>query len=169
MRRKVSEENRESQERWTNDYFFVHMNENALCLLCMNNVAVLKEFNLKRHYETMHQRDMINLPADEKTKKIETIKKALKGQQSFFFKFLDSGEKPKRASYAIADKIARESKPFSDGEFIKECIEEVIKIMCPEKSKEFAKVCLSRRTITRRIEDINNDVVKTLRLQIGEM
>ena len=41
--------------------------------------------------------------------------------------------------------------------------------MCPDKLQEFEKVCLSRRTITRRIENINKDVVKTFRQRIGEM
>ena len=74
-----------------------------------------------------------------------------------------------RASYAVANKIARDSKSFSDGEFITECIDEVVKIMCPDTLQEFEKVCLSRRTITRRIENINKDVVKTFRQRIGEM
>lgn len=62
------------------------------------------------------------------------------------------------ASYAVANKIARDSRSFSDGQFIKECIDEAVK-MCPDKSQEFKKVCLLRRTITRRIENIN--VVET--------
>ena len=130
---------------------------------------MFKEFNLKRHYETMHQRVVANLSAGEKTKNIEALKKELKGQQSVFLKFHVAGEKPMRASYAVANKIARDSKSFSDGEFITECIDEVVKIMCPDTLQEFEKVCLSRRTITRRIENINKDVVKTFRQRIGEM
>ena len=34
--------------------------------------------------------------------------------------------------------------------------------MCPEKAKEFEKICSSRRTVTRRVEDLNDDVCTTL-------
>ncbi|KAJ4946944.1 hypothetical protein JOQ06_008987 [Pogonophryne albipinna] len=51
-------------------------------------------------------------------------------------------------------KIAKKSKPFSDGEFIKECLLDFAALICPEKKEAFEKVPLSRRTVTRRIEDI---------------
>ena len=49
------QETKEFKERWTGEFFFVHVHDKALCLLCRDTVAVFKEFNLKRHYETMHQ------------------------------------------------------------------------------------------------------------------
>ena len=79
-KQKIAEGHREFQERWTEEFIFVHVNYKALCLLCSNRVAVFKEFNLKRHYETMHQRVVANLSAGEKTKNIEALKKELKGQ-----------------------------------------------------------------------------------------
>ena len=48
--------------------------------------------------------------------------------------------KPLIASYAVANMIARESKSSSDGEYIKVCIGEVVKIMCPDKLPEFKKI-----------------------------
>ncbi|KAI6652461.1 General transcription factor II-I repeat domain-containing protein 2B-like [Oopsacas minuta] len=88
----------------------------------------------------MHQSLATNLSADEKTKKIEALKKELRDNKSVFLKFHDAGEKPMHASYAVANKIARDSKSFSDYELIKECIDEVIKIMCPDKLQEFERV-----------------------------
>ena len=80
-KRKIAEENRNFKERWTEEFFFVHVQDKALIQLQYS------EFNLKRHYETMHQGVVANLSADEKTKKIEALKKQLKGQQSVFLKF----------------------------------------------------------------------------------
>ena len=37
-------------------YFFVKTDTNtANCLICSERIAVLKEYNLRRHYETKHQ------------------------------------------------------------------------------------------------------------------
>ena len=54
----------------------------------------------------------------------------------------------------IAHKIAQNSKPFSEGEFVKECMVESAALLCPEKKEAFENIPLSRRTVTRRVEDI---------------
>lgn len=59
-----------------------------------------------------------------------------------------------RASYRVAQLIAKESKSFSDGEFVKKCMLHVIDEICPENKCLFEQVSLSRQTITRRIEDL---------------
>ncbi|KAJ4920723.1 hypothetical protein JOQ06_022553, partial [Pogonophryne albipinna] len=51
-----------------------------------------------------------------------------------------------RTSFVIAHKIAQNSKPFSEGEFAA--------LLCPEKKEAFLNIPLSRRTVTRRVEDI---------------
>jgi len=33
-------------------YFVDQQNERALCLICRNNIACLKEFNMKRNYNS---------------------------------------------------------------------------------------------------------------------
>lgn len=43
---------------------------------------------------------------------------------------------------------------FSDGEFIKECLLDSAALICPEKKGAFESVSLSRRSVTRQIEDI---------------
>ncbi|KAG0721741.1 General transcription factor II-I repeat domain-containing protein 2 [Chionoecetes opilio] len=54
-------------------------------------------------------------------------------------------------------------KPFTDGDFIKECIMVVIDSLCPEKRSAFESVSQSPRTVCRRIEmsDSVNDSLKT--------
>ncbi len=54
----------------------------------------------------------------------------------------------------MAHKIAKHSKPFSDGEFVKDCMVETADILCPGSKSQFEKMSLSRRTITRRVEVI---------------
>ena len=49
-------------------------------------------------------------------------------------------------------------KAFSEGEIVKECLIIYTDIVFPEKSDEVHKICLSRRTVTRRITDLAADV-----------
>ncbi|GCC40276.1 hypothetical protein chiPu_0023979 [Chiloscyllium punctatum] len=58
-----------------------------------------------------------------------------------------------RTSYVISHKIARNSKPFSDGEFIKECLLDSAKLICPEEKEAFEDVP-SSDTLMRKIGDI---------------
>lgn len=54
-----------------------------------------------------------------------------------------------KASFVVSEKIAKHSKSFGEGEFIKECLLDVANIICQDKIKDFEKISLSRRTIVR--------------------
>lgn len=51
-----------------------------------------------------------------------------------------------KASYTIAHIIAKKNKPFSDGDYIKECMFAIADILCPNITTQFQNVSLSRRT-----------------------
>ena len=53
------------------------------CLICGDNVAVIKEFNLRRHYERKHQDKLKDLNTKQKTQKVKELKKNLAFQQTF--------------------------------------------------------------------------------------
>jgi hypothetical protein len=53
-KRKVAEEMRICQEKWAPEYFFMEFKQKALCLICKDKVTVMKNYNLKRHYDTKH-------------------------------------------------------------------------------------------------------------------
>ena len=55
-------------------------------------------------------------------------------------------------------KIAKHSKPFDEGEFIKECLIDSGAILCPDKKELFENVSLSRQTVTRRVDDISENM-----------
>ncbi|GCC21862.1 hypothetical protein chiPu_0000244 [Chiloscyllium punctatum] len=68
-----------------------------------------------------------------------------------------------KTSHVISRKIARNSKLFSDGGFIKECLlDSAEQRKCPEKKEAFENVPLSQRTVTRRI----GDIARKLELQL---
>ena len=59
------------------------------------------------------------------------------------------------ASYGVALLIAQYGKPFSDSDFIKQCLTKVVGIMCQEQMQDFNNVSMSRPTVVLRIEDLS--------------
>lgn len=50
--------------------------------------------------------------------------------------------------------ISKKSKPYSEGEFVMECLEWIIEILCPGKEKDFSNISGNRQTITMHVIDI---------------
>ena len=81
-KRKVDFENRGFQERSEADYMFTDVTGKPVCLVCGADVAVMKEYNLRRHYETKHQDKYKHLDMKQKLQKEEDSKRSLVSQQS---------------------------------------------------------------------------------------
>jgi len=43
------------QEIWIEEHFCVFMNGKALCIICSEIIAVLKEYNIARNYSSKHK------------------------------------------------------------------------------------------------------------------
>lgn len=166
-KRKISDERRKFSDRWEKDYFFTMQNCNLICLICKETVGVLKEYNVKRHHEAKHG-EYMKFSQEVKAMKLSALKLELKNQQNRLKSLLHSSSDIIKSSYSVASIIAKKMKPFSDGEFVKECLNAVIKDVLPDKSKMFSNISLSRQTICRRINDISNEIVMTLRDQIKD-
>ncbi|XP_075217880.1 general transcription factor II-I repeat domain-containing protein 2-like [Lycorma delicatula] len=52
---------------------------------------------------------------------------------------------------------------------IKECLESVVEILCPDKKMDFSKLILSRQTITSRVDDIEKHVEDNLKSRAFEL
>jgi hypothetical protein len=52
--RKVDSECRIFQEKWTGKYFCFYESE-AFCSICSESIAVFKEYNIARHYNSKHK------------------------------------------------------------------------------------------------------------------
>lgn len=160
-KRKIDSECRVFQEKWTSDYFFVLVKEKPICLICKESMAVMKEYNLKRHYLTKHSK-FANIDGQTRLDKVHKLKNELMVQQKTFFKRNEDAENVLRASFVVSEKIAKYSKSYSDGEFVKDCLVSVANIICPQKSNDMSSVSLSRRTVSRRINELATDVQETL-------
>ena len=134
-KRKVDYESRVFQEKWTNDYFFIQIKAKPTCLLCSESVSVVKEYNVKRHYISKHSSLYDSFQGERRKQKVEKLIKELKEQQTIFVKKRDDADNIIRASYIVSEKIAKHSKSYSDGEFVKECLQAVVDILCPGRKK----------------------------------
>lgn len=167
-KRKVDREGRRFQDKWRLEYFFTEIRNNCVCLICQETVAVFKEFNIKRHYQTKHA-NYDKLTGDERSEKLKQLEAVLTAQQRFFTRAQESNENATRASYEVATLIAKHCKPFTEGEFIKDCVMKMVEKICPEKKQEFANICLARNTVVRRIEDISLDIKRQLAAKGAEL
>ncbi|KAJ3613949.1 hypothetical protein NHX12_017527 [Muraenolepis orangiensis] len=98
----VSEEKRKVQEKWSNAYFVVPQgSDKVMCLICKQVNAMLKEFNIKRYYDTNHKM-YDNFMGKERTTKLEQFQRGLTAQQSVFTNLAKSGEAVTQASYGVS-------------------------------------------------------------------
>ena len=147
-KRKVDSECRRFQNKWKLESFFTEIRNNCVCLICHETVAVFKEFNVKRHYQTKHAK-YDKLTVDEQGEKLKQPEAFLTAPQRFFTRACESYENATRASYEVATLIAKHCKPFTEGEFIKDCVLKIVEKICPEKKQDFANICLARNTVVR--------------------
>ena len=131
-------------QRLDAEVFFTKVGNKAVCLLCGQSVAALKEYNISRHYAT-------------------ELDRKLARQQNVFVKGKLAQKALTHTSYRVAYNIATHSKPFSDGEFFKKCMLDVADQVCPENRQKFEEVSLSRRTAARRIKAIGEDLTSQLK------
>ncbi|KAE9521488.1 hypothetical protein AGLY_018087 [Aphis glycines] len=137
VKRKIGQEGRIFQEKWGYAYFFTSCNSVPICLI-YKFVGKLRE------------------------EKFEEFKKSLLHQTKLFDYIRKENIESVKCSYIIAEKIARASKQFSDGEFIKECIVSAVEVICPEKKQAFLNISLSGNTIAQRIEEMASNVKQQL-------
>ncbi|XP_055011762.1 general transcription factor II-I repeat domain-containing protein 2B-like [Boleophthalmus pectinirostris] len=161
-KRKVDTEGRIFQDRWKEKYFFWEVGGKPVCLICSQQVAVAKEYNIKRHYET-HAEKYSEYTGQLRTKKLNELASSLQKQQAVFSKCRDTHEGAVKASYIIAWEIAKASKPFSEGAFVKTCMLKAAELVCPDKRQALANISLSRPTMTERIEELSGDLKSQLK------
>ncbi|KAK7877299.1 hypothetical protein WMY93_031991 [Mugilogobius chulae] len=148
---------RHFKNTWEDEYFFTEINSKAVCLICNQSVAVLKEYNLRRHFETKHAA-FSRFKGEERKKKSGDLLAKLRSQQGSLARPSFIQDSATRASYEISALIAKTGRSFSTGDFVKDCLSIAVSLMCPSQARTFAQLSLSRNTVTRRIEDMSRDI-----------
>jgi hypothetical protein len=80
------------------------------------SIAVLKDYNLSRHFQTKHAGKYRNMYSEQRASELKELLSQLQKQQGLFTKLHSANYRIARASYALSHKIAKHSKPFTEGE-----------------------------------------------------
>ena len=152
-KRKIAHEHRIFQEKWEIEYFCSEINKKIICLICNGAIAVPKLYNVKRHYE-QHKSKYDSYTGLMRQERLNELKLGLKRQQLLFTNVSRESEMAVHASYVLSELIAKHSKPFAEGDFIKECIIKAAEILCPESVNAFKTISLSRNTVANRVTDM---------------
>nr|XP_039264551.1 general transcription factor II-I repeat domain-containing protein 2-like [Styela clava] len=154
-KRKIDAECRFFNNEWGEKYFFIKSNDqNAICLICNDIVAVKKEYNVRRHYETKHLSIYSKYTGKMRSDKYESTRRSLESLRKLFTKKFAENH----ASHKIVTKLVEREKPFTDGAFIKDCILEAVNYLCPEKVNLFTGRGLSPSSVVRKVEELGANV-----------
>lgn len=107
VKRKIDSENRIYKESWESDYLIANNNGKLQCLVCMNVVSVPKEYNVRRHYTTVHENKYATYTNESRRALVADLKKKLKQQTGMFSKILHSQTHSLHASYAVSLELAK--------------------------------------------------------------
>ena len=87
--------------------FFIQVIGKAICLICQKSIAVMKEYNLKRHYGTKYAAKYDMIQGQLRIDKLALLMKNIQGQSSSLKKCHKDSEASVKASYIIAQKNCR--------------------------------------------------------------
>ncbi|XP_045442552.1 general transcription factor II-I repeat domain-containing protein 2-like [Pipistrellus kuhlii] len=162
-KRKIADEHRNFQEKWELEYFCCEVKNKIICLICNDAISVPKLYNINRHYE-QHKSKYDHYEGLMRQEKLKELKLGLNKQQFVVTKVSQESEAAVHASYVLSELIAKHSKPFTEGGFIKECLIKAAEIICPGNVKSFQRISLSRNTVAERVTDLADN----LSIQIKE-
>lgn len=164
--KKTDDELRSYKLEWE-DTFPVHKNAKGhpTCLLCHEEFAQNKKSNLERHFSRKHPSFMSKYPEGEARKRaIVDLMKKQSQVGSSFTSWKESANDVNKATFVLSYEIGKSSKPYSDGEFIKNCFVNVAEVLFANlKNKEeifrkLKQLPLSAQTVQRRILSMSNDI-----------
>ena len=143
-KRKINDEKRIFNNEWLVKYFVVQQDEKAIRLICQSDIACLKEYNIKRHYNSLHSKKYDEISGQLRVDKANKLKKSKQGQQKMMLTYKDDSELASVLSFKLSEAIAEKGKLFSDDEDIKHCLLLFAELACPEKKHSIEQTSLSR-------------------------
>lgn len=168
----------EFQSEWTNSFLFVEVLNGAYCLLCPANqklFEVFTKFNFERHLKAKHA-DIASTSLESRSKLANELIDELEGAKyEEVLSIMEAKCKMQKvnqniiiSSYVLAFEIAKNSKPFEEGDFIKKCFGIASSYICPDMKQNFEQIALSSRSVCRRIDSIHDYLNDKLKLLIKD-
>lgn len=157
---------------WTIDYGFEKYGDKSRCGLC-SEIIVSRTSSIKRHFESKHK-DVAERNIDEKKELISQRLKMTENQSNLLSKFVKTNNNVTEASFKISHLIAKRSKPFSDGEYIKTIMLQAAPGLFQDfNNKEqiiqrIKELQLSRNTVKDRILKMSTNISEQLHNDINK-
>ena len=144
-------------------------NGKPLCLVCQKTVSVPKEYNIKRHCDTLQTHKYEKYKGTESKSVLQDLKSKQEKKVSTMFNFVSSQSSSLAASYEVALLLAKEMKPFREGELVKACAIKMAEALGEKKvAEKFKTVSLSHQTVARRVADLSQLVSCKLKMHVGK-
>ena len=80
---KIDDEGRALHSEWCPKYLVVPHNQGVVCLVCQNTIALMKEYDVKRHYTSKHSSQFDEILGQAWVDKIEHLKNVIKNSNVF--------------------------------------------------------------------------------------
>uniref|UniRef100_A0A3Q0T044 SPIN-DOC-like zinc-finger domain-containing protein n=1 Tax=Amphilophus citrinellus TaxID=61819 RepID=A0A3Q0T044_AMPCI len=173
--RKVDLENRKFNDNWTDKYVHtINADGNPLCLVCFDICSVNKEYNVRRHFKTVHTNCDKDYPpcSNLRRTKIKTLTENYQKSSAIFTRTCTLQQRATVGSLRIAWILTKKKRPFTDAETVKECIQAAVdEVVTDDKVKQqvissIKTIPLSDTTAGRRVEILATDVFDTLLVQL---
>lgn len=133
--------------------------ENTICLICKTKLAVLKEYNLKRHYSTEHGEQYEKYKGDE-GKKMRTTWRTTVSIRSFP---QSEGRCCCRWNELCGKGIYRKSRKVIPRRTVSQGSHVASRLhLCPEKKSWFNKISSLANTAAERINELSGDMCEQL-------
>ena len=134
-KRKVDFENRGFILRRVEGRVYIHWcKDKAVCLLCRDSVALMKDDNVRGHFEMGHHDRYEHLDMNQTLQKLEELKRSLVSKQAMFTKAKSHSEAAVTARFIVAAEVAK-----SGGEFVKKLHDESLRHRVPRKKASIFK------------------------------
>lgn len=149
------------------DFFFVQDGELVICLFCNIQFQNAKKFRMQTHFHNHYQHEKGSSSIENKKKWREMKKNYELSQKRVVRK--SALFKKRLATCRVAYDIAKYSKPFTDGDFIKKCAIDMLDALdLPDAVKKVKSLPLSRHSIRRRVSEIAASISKALEHKIRQ-
>jgi hypothetical protein len=111
-------------EKLEKRYFFISVNNKCVCLICNASVAVSNKCNVEWHFMTMHKDYKSKYLDNSKLQrnKVGNLRYQLQSRQAIFCKAVNKAKATTVAWCKITENLAMKTKPFEDGNVVKECL-----------------------------------------------
>jgi hypothetical protein len=109
---KVVDESRKFENRWTEEYFFIFIKVAAVCLICNLIICILKEYSIKRRFETKYASQLSGMQCQLRRDNPTQLPNRLAQQKMLLKSSAVQSNIGVPASYLVSENFAKNDETF---------------------------------------------------------